>query len=810
MLRVNMNENVTVHKAPERQAAVQGQLSTGRVVEQNPVTAWIPGQMAGASSTTFRRTISPHSEAVHSRTAGRTADFPAETTVSTKQSETIENQQVLFIKQIDDAVQELRRERKTADNDLSFCLMVVDACRMLEQDLNGIKALLGSRDYDVCHRYMIRKMSALYNAGFRKALEFLQFQITIGCDWVYTKALDRITRYFTKLGYKSANTEANKAWLAEIFQLHINNELDYLEYLKDSPDGHCIVKQIESNIQWMTNSESPAYCIELINDQYRRTIIARMNSLCCKIGNSVNCSDAGKRIENVPHKAANTKMEQRKHHDLIFVKFRVLRQSQTVRISGDSRTLHDRNRIGYLQGLFKLYEEHNKLVGNPHTPLLVELNRLITQIINELQVKLENGIYDGDQTLKEEVLSLLEGPETKKWLKQSQDTAILAVSKGSVMIYSQLHDCLNGIYTLLYDKSHDQDIMVLTQLKQFLDMYEDKLKQLSTHHEMTLRTRLDTAGSILFAKLCGPVLDDYKMWPHDTWDGAIRTGALMCRHKNKMIELTPYIPYLSSSNNTKARDAWQCAACFAWFDDLRNLCCQTSFTEKDVDNLLDLKDAAPDLPSYIVGDYLVMVLTRLFPFMLQTNPNTALIEKVTKLSEWIYYLGRKSRHNHGISQELYEYNEEWREKYIGKAGERAMTSSNTSAARMPSSVHPGTLSVLSSETFDCFSRMRLQDVPYMQQSSIPFPCPSVPTPAPCGAFQQSVSSTHCRTVAQPAAGSGQPPSLSARSCLPRIPAPACNRADFHQPPVCGRQIRSWWRQAESQQQYENPDDRPCI
>ena len=809
MLRVNMNENVTVHKAPERQAAVQGQLSTGRVVEQNPVTAWIPGQMAGASSTTFRRTISPHSEAVHSRTAGRTADFPAETTVSTKQSETIENQQVLFIKQIDDAVQELRRERKTADNDLLFCLMVVDTCKMLEQDLNGIKAHVGLKGYDACHRYMIRKMSELYNAGFRKALEFLQFQITIGCDWIYTKALDKITRYFTKLGYKSANTEANKTLLAEIFQLHLNNEVNYLEYLKDSPDDPCIVKQIKSNIEWLTDPGSPAFCIKLINDQYRCTIIARMNSLCRKISNSVNCSDAGKRIENVPHKAANTKMEQRKHHDLIFAKFKTLRQSQTVRTSGDSRTLHDRKRIGYLQGLFKLYEEHNKLVGNPHTPLLVELNRLIKQITNELQVKLENGIYDGDQTLKETVLSLLKGPETKKWLKQSQDTEILAVPKGPVMVLKKFHDFLDGIFVLLHDESHDQDIMILTQLKQFLDMHGDKLKQLSKYQEGTLRTRLDTAGSILFTKLCVPILDDYKMWPHDTLDGAIQTGTLMYRHKDKMIELTPYIPYLSSSNNTKSQDAWQCAACFAWFDDLQNLCCQTSFTEKDVDNLLDLKDAAPDLPSYIVGDSLVMVLTRLFPFMLQTNPNTALIEKVTKLSEWIYYLGRKSRHNHGISQELYEYNEEWREKYIGKAGERAMTSSNTSAARMPSSVHPGTLSVLSSETFDCFSRMRLQDVPHMQQSSIPFPCPSVPTPAPCGAFQQSVSSTHCRTVAQPAAGSGQPPSLAARPFLHRIPAPACNRADFRQPPVCG-QIRPRWRQAESQQQYENPDDRPCI
>ena len=817
MLRVNMNENVTVHKAPERQAAVQEKLSAGRAVGQTPATAWIPGQMEGASSTSLR-TIAHHSEVVHSRAVHsvavkRTADFPTEAVSAkrSRKSETTGHQLAqTFKQQTDKAAWELFSEYTTADNDLSFCLTIVDTCKMLEQDLDKIKNQLMCVDYNACHRHVIFKMSELYNASLRKALEFFQSQMTTGYDWVYTRTLDKLTRYFSKLGDKFNSTAANNALLKEIWGLHLSNELNYLEYLKDSPDGHCVVERVESNIKWLTNTESPACYVGLINNQCRHKIRARMNILCRKIGNSVNCSDAGKRIENVPHKAANTKMEQRKHHDLIFAKFKTLRQSQTARTYGDPRTLHDRNRIGYLQELFKLYKEYNKLVGNSHTPLFVELNRLIIQTINEVRVKLEAGIYDGDQTLKEEVSLLISDLEKEKWLTseyknphsvctQSQNTVIPAVQEGT-MIYNQFHAVVDDMFSFVHDKSNDNAIMALMQLKQFLDKHGDKLEKLSKHRLDALQKRLALVVRMLFDGLCIPIINDYRTHFCNDVLGAIQCGALMCRHKDKIIELTPYVPYILTSKGTESRNIWQKAVSFAWFSDIWNLCYQRSFTGKDVDNLLDLKDAAPDLPSYIVGDYLVTALTNLFQFMLQTSPDTALIEKVTKLSEWIYYLGRKSRHNHGISQELYEYNEEWREKYIGKAGEGATTSSNTSAAGMPSSVHPGTLSVLSLETFDCSSRMRLQDVPHMQQFSTP--CPAVPIPAPCGAFQQSASSIPWRTpIAQSAAESGQPPSLAARSFLPRIPAPACNRADFHQP------TGSWTDPAvvaagASQQQYE--------
>ena len=834
MLRSSMNKSMAAHKAPERQeeTAVQGRISTrGTVVWQNRVTLQTPGQLAEASST-FWRTIPPHSgavhsEAIHSRAAKRTADFTTET-VSTKRSrqfETIGHQQAqqaqqasIFKAQIDDAVSKLHRKQGMAHNDLSFCLMIVDTYRMLDQELDRIKDHLMLKDYKTCRQDMIFKLHQLYDKGIKKALEFFQSQITIGNDWIYTKDLDKITRCFTKLGLSSINTAANKALLTETWNRHLDNELNYLRYLEGSPDGHGVAQQVVANIKWLTDKTSPVWHLELISATHIHAIMDQAEKLYHKISNSVNCSDAGNKIENVRHKANDTEMEKRKCHDLLLKQLKTLQNSRNTQTFGDPEFNSNHNRVCYLQQLLELYKKYNKLVDNPHTPLFVELNKLITRLVIEVQSKLKKGVYDGDQTLKEKVSLLISDSEPERWLHekyenpcfsrmQSQNTVIPAVPENIIM-YTQVRDFIDSIFEILADKNHGDNTIVLKQFRQLIDKHGDKLKKLTKHQLNIMQTRIKTITNVLFSKLYSPILNDFNNNLRGDFQNNRQTGAIMCRYKDKFIELTPYIPYIFSPDNPRALSAWQNAACFAWFNDLWNLSCQTSFTENDVDNLLDLKVAAPDLPAYAVGDLLVTILTNLFPFMLKTNPNTALIEKVTKLSEWIYYIGRKSRHNHGISQVLYEYNEEWREKYIGKAGERATTSSSTSAARMPSSVHPGALSVPPG-AFDCHSRMSLQDTPHTGQFSTPRP--TVPTPTHCGASWQPESSIPCRTPdAQSAAGSRPfpPPWLIDLPFPPRIPpAPAHNRVDSHQP-VCG-QIQPWW-QAASQQQYKQTPTRSAM
>ena len=808
MFRVNMNENVTIHKAPERQAAIQGKLSTGRVVGQNPVTAWTPGQMAGASSTSWRA-IPPHSEAVHSRAVKRTADFSTEA-ASAKRPKGPETttQPWQFKEQVNDAVRQLHKKRENAPDDLSFCLAVIDTDTALSCNLDSMKADMTSDDYNSCLQHSISEMSVLYNASLDNVLKFFRYQVASEQCWIYIRALDKVTRSFGKLGCKSAAAARNTTMLATIWKLYLNEELDYLQYLKKSPGDSSYPAQCAvDNINWLISAWPPTHNLGLLNNESRNKIKENANSLYQEIIHSdTSHSDAGKKKENVLHRDTNIMMEKRKHHDLILEQLDILHNDYKTACGLDRARIH---RIHYLEELLKLYEKYNKLVDNPHTRLFEKLGWVMAQIVDDMQGELKRGDYDYDLALKEDISSLISHLEKEKLLNRAhenlssgfmklQSTVIPAI-RGNTMTSGQIHTALSSISSVCHSEGHNRDdeLIALRQFKQLIDNCEDNLDKFTENKAKGIRSRITAIRKIFFARLFAPLLADYSSHYRNTRQGIKRFCAIMHCHKDKFIELNQYISCVFTPDNDKSRSAWQNAACFAWFGDLKRLCRQTSFNGDDVNNLLDLKDVAPDMPSYKVRNNLLYTLINLFQFMLQTNPDEAFVKKVTELSEWADNFNDLS---HDIYQRLHKSNKQWREKYVS-AGERATTSSSTSAARMPSSVPPGTLSVFP-ETFDCHSRMRLQDVPHAGQFSIPGP--AVPTPAPFGAFQQSGSSIPCRApIAQSVAGSSpfSPPRLINRPFLPRIPAPACNRADFRRPPVCG-QIRPRWRQAESRQQYE--------
>ena len=800
MLRVNMNENVAVHKAPERQAAVQGQLSTGRVVGQNRATIQKPGQMAGVSSTTFRRAIPPHSEAVHSRAVKRTTDFSSEA-VSIERPKrpetTIEPWQ--FKKQVDDAVRQLCDERDRNEPDhLSFCLRVVDTYKMFIKHLGNMQFQWRHNTYESCRRHVISKMEALYHENLDEILTLFHDQAAAGRAWVYTDKLDKVAQGFNALGRKARNATDNKALLTRIWNMYLNEDLNYLKHLKDSPNNDYSARRTAENIQWLAGDQSPSCILGLISDESRKKIMEQAQSLHQEVTRSdMAHSDAGEKKEDVTHKTTDAMMEKRKHHDRILEQLNKLRSR--LKTEGDVVDYHGsvRNckRIDHLRKLSTLYEEYKKLVDDPDTVLFKGLVDLIAPFVHEERDKLEKGAYDNDRKLKEEVSLLVGNLEEENWFSreykdphsgcmQSQSTVIPAEQE-----HEEFHMRIHQIFAILKNEAAtiDDRITALAQIKQLRDDLEGKQRKFPEKKLTRIQQHIQSAENMAYTALFAPILNEY---------GQNKGHAEMYRHKDEFVKLNPYVFVFNTYDTLKV---WQCAASYAWYHDLDRLRHQTFFSENDVDNLLDLKDAAPELPISQIRNHLMTTLTNLFQTMLQTNLSPALIEKVTELSEWIDDIDRR---HCNVSPALHEYNKEWREKYVSEGG-RAATS-YAPAARMPSFVRPGGIPGAFPTDFDCPPPMRLQNVPYMRQFSIPFPCPGVPTPAPFGAFQQSGSSIPCRApIAQSVAGSRPfpPPWLINRPFLPRIPEPACNRADFRRPPVCG-QIRPRWRQAESRQQYE--------
>ena len=816
MLHASMGKNVAAHKAPKRQeeeAAAQGKMSTGRaVIWQNRMTIQTSGQMAGASST-FRRTISPHSGATHSeavlsRAVKRPAGFPTEAVSAKrpKKSETTSHQRLQeFKEQVDNAVRQLHKERENAPDDLSFCTTVIDTYKALDWNLDNMVADMTSDDYNSCLQYSVSEMSVLYNANLDKVLNFFQDQIDNGQGWMYAGKLDKVTRGFCKLGDRSA--AHNMAVLKDIWNLNLNKELDYLQYLKGSPDSSYSAGRAVDNIDWLTSFSSPSYTLGLMSDRHKEKITQQAKFLYQEIIHSdVHHSDAGKKEENGRHRTTDIMMEKRKHHDLIHKQLDKLHKHYGA-AHGSGHAAGPR--FNYLKRLFELYKKYNKLIDNPHTQLFWKLNRMIMQLVNEVQNKLKRGAYDNRLELKAEVSAWVDDLKKEKWLNKEQkrlsfnfmqlQSTVLPGDREDRVMYGIIHQDLDDISTILHNEGLDSNdyLIALKRFKQLVDKYEDKLDKIPKDKAKGIRSRLTAVRTVFFSKLFAPIFNDYNRRCKKAVQDIERSCTIMRRHKDKLVKLNPYASCVFIPSRNKPESTWQWAACFAWLDDLKHLSHQTSFSEDDVDNLLGLKDIVLTPPLHLVKNHLRTILKSLFPFMLQANPDTALIGNVTKLSEWVDNL-----HSRNIDQTLNECNEKWREKYVSKAGGRATTSSDASAARMPSSVRPGISSTFP-KAFDCPPPwMRLQNAPHMRQSSIP--CPAVPTPAPCGASRQPESSIPCRTPNAQSATESRPlppPGLIDQPFPPRIPpAPAHDRVDFHQP-VC-RRTPPRWRQTASQQQYE--------
>ena len=436
MLRVNMHENVAVHKAPERQAAVQEKLATGRVVGQNPVTAWIPGQMAEASSTS-RRTITHHSGAVK-----RTADFPTKA-ASAKRPKGPETttQPWQFKEQVDDAIRQLcdERDRNRLDN-LSFCLSVVDTYKRLTRHLSDMMDHWKPYTHESCRQYVISEMSALYHKNLDEVLNYFQDQAATGRSWMYADKLDGVAQGVNVLGHKARNATNNKALLSRIWDLYLNEDLKYLKYLKGSPNNHYSAERTVANIKWLTGTWSPSCHLALMSNERRNEIQAQAQSLYQEvICSDMDNSDADKKTEDVIHKATDEMMEKRMHHDQLLDRFNKLRCHLKTEKKADYYlgSVRDHKCIDHLKTLSNLYEEYKKLVNDSDTVLFNGLVDMMAPIVNEVQDKLEKGAYDNNRELKKEALLLVGNLEKESWLSkeckdlhsgcmQSQSTVIPA------------------------------------------------------------------------------------------------------------------------------------------------------------------------------------------------------------------------------------------------------------------------------------------------------------------------------------------------------------------------------------------------
>ena len=669
MIKERMDRNAVTHGTMGRQKGTpvpQGKTKAGRTV------AWKkPVAIQVGSQTTRELGGSQRPQFHHSMAVKRTSRSPLEVVSAKKPrtlKSTIEEWIKCFKKQVDDMVQKLQEEYKIAPDKSLFCLKVIDTVSDLKKNLDKKNRDLMHTDFKDCKHYITSKTVSLYNTTFEITVKSLQNQVQEGEGWICFDDLCKVTRYFKEFSDYNSNIKDHEANLLRMWQAFGHRELDYLKFLKDSPDNKYSASLAIKNIRHLASSKGfPIPKLKFIfNDNDINSIKELAETMYQEVINSNrNKSDTRGKDKHHDKKIADM-MVKRRCHDQLFEQFEDLRREETR-----ERTTIEWH-ILLLKKLKQFRDEHDKLVGKIRTPLIKKLEKEIPLTEKRIQIKMEKKHTNDDDQLKTKSLTLTKYPTKED---------------------SQYNNLIDDMYKD-YDYHHDY-MGTVSKVKELLHKDGNNLSQKDTR-------RLDNLIYVVRKSFSDPVFLVYND-AINCKKSSKEISTEMHKYKNRFIELNK-----SENENmlvkSKAKfQTWRTMACFAWSDDIDELCKKSSFNEHDIDDLLHLKSIVPDpLQNRHIQTRLQSVLKNMLLFMSENNPSVELTKRVMKLSKWVKDLDEQ----HDIDPKLYKANKKWQERQKKLA---SATSSGTSVG-----AHSGTAGV-SLKASDRYPYMEQQNASHMRQ-----------------------------------------------------------------------------------------------
>ena len=722
-----MDRNVVVHGVLKKQNGTaiipQGKTQTGRTVWEQPVAMTVQ---------TFDQQIVVASQ----RT---TTHYLAE-------KRTPQNQEPVksFRQQVLDAVEKLRRNRDSQPDVFLYCMEVIKEINKLKNN----KYLLHDHDKSSAnYRFMISQLANIYEIALGPALGVLKSRANDGYLWIYKFDLNMMAQTFRKMIPKNA---VFKAILSELYQKHFNQELGDMEYLIEFlPEEKAFFDHISEGISYLMDETSPVCYIPLLDNHTLEGFKKRQEKLLQDAKSHMKDGAARKDQEELDKsrktvpKATTETWNKRKHHEQLFEKFREIMPEKQ-----DEGNKRDKMGIHFLEKITELCNQYDTLIGESHTKLRRSLVG-VTSVSAKL-VLLEIQDTDTTDQVRMQSLKAIGHLSNRGWLQKGCNDLYINYLKpqqagtSTKITYFDFNLRMDHIYTLLENSGENDCIMLALEKLKEIRQYEQHLPEIDTDN--MLRNRIRNAKNKCAQLLFYPILDSYRelldFSSPDEESSKREAYTKMRQYKSDFVKLNPYKFILTSNEAVKA---WERRAFAAWHDDIDRLRNATSFSEKDINDLLQLKDIAPDAPNQEIFNNLQAALTNIFQLALKNDTGSVSIEEeVAKLSEWVDLLSKDI----DIHQKLRECNEEWKKKYYkGTICDRTMTSSNTSTKTPPVFVHPGIVDVPLS-TDGCHSRTERQITPDMQPVTAPLHMPALAINQP---FQHPVLSPSCTATNQPSA-----------------------------------------------------------
>ena len=781
MISSSTDKNVAIHEDPERQKGPdvsQGKMQAGRTVK--PSVVQLPGRMAAASDT-FQRTTT------HCTTAARSAigatitasvDKSRMTGMETQPESTraaMFQQQVLVI--VEDLTNREKMYKSGELDALTFCLDVVNTFDNIKK--KDKIAITNSADGNSNYRFMLSRIAPFYETALEPALQILQDHTKAGRGWICQTALSTIARVIKALG---SDTPDHKKTLAGIYRQLVEQELDYMEYLKDFPDMLPLADTACHNISWLVSDHSPVCFLDLLDKDTRAGLEEKGHHLLQDIQLSARGGDAGGEREKTDKSRRNVSpavadiYNRRKHYEQLRKQFSNIMNARGKTVD---RSVDYQKNIDFLKKLHSLCDEYNEFFVeyNIDTTLHELLKRTISSTVKMILLEM----YCADETVRpeDEAMSLINQLAKDNWLynncldiyricTEPEDVVGSAV-KNNMTQFANYNRAIGGIHALLDVDTRENCIMAMDSLIEMITGSQQQIQ--SVDFDGTLQNRMEKAAQRGFKKLFKPVFENHRQFTENLGNSE-NVSEKMSQFKEQFIELNPYTCIID--NERHARTLWKRMACLAWFGDIDKLCTAESFSNVDLDNLLKLKDIAPDVPHSAVQSRLGTAVSKLLMLMKKGNIEEGLAEKVAKLSEWAGNLPKAGNINQNPKKQC---SKKRARRHRNTAGKRTSASSDTPAGTIPAPLNPDAVNAIMG-VYMCYLQ-RQQIISHGIQAAIAN-FSHMSAPAPRQLFQQPASGAGRAPVAQPPAGIRLPPGLAWQPALSCISAPALCRP-FQQP-----------------------------
>lgn len=697
MKSIMLNTNTEDYRISKRQEGVPQWMMQRRMsVERTENDLQLSDQMVEVSNTprkniTFVTLANDTSENVQGATSDEELEMPKIRICH------LFKPNFFFIKAVDKTIEKLKNSWRE-DNTLEQCICII-------KHINKLTIKIGANKDN--SNYLEFQIGPLFVNCLGFALDYLKYKANTECSWEYVNDLNLLAEHFYIQPKDSITQLANYNTIRNLYSQFMQNEFNYLEYLKDEFPSNS--KNHSFNIlQKLLLKQSPyGYFVDKIEVSIYREKIRLLKSMIVE-GDFLEVNIQRDEMfcyleKKVVSETACIKMK-RRYHDALQWKikektkrldFPLLSVCQLVEILSTFKNIH-KICVKYLPEFHVSIQTFNKSIISVSKKILLDIKEkpkdmdlLIATSIDIIDDLIQQGLlneeckrlYDSctNQSVRRDV------DQAKEWTDTSYSSHIIQILE---LAKSDDYNC---------------NLTSASMLKALLESKEEEIAKMDTAD--TLNMLIKSTKSILFVRLFKKIINTFYNFDYLSVHSTVMAD-VMDKFRDKIIDSSQYTFILNGGSYY----IWIQIVCMAFYLEMDKISKKCLLSKNDITLLLHLKHIAPHVPNSDVRINLEYSLIQYFKTRLHTD--AAHTEVDNELSEWVEYLKRQKKLK--LQPELIKIHKQWKMKIMNKSLAKFIDESTTSnfsdGLEQPPSAEMGA-PVMPSSSLPCVQAMHQRGVP---------------------------------------------------------------------------------------------------